>query len=160
MSVNKHSKFYLSGSIDLSPDRGNGWRDKVTVDLINKFRAIILNPLHKLDPDLSEDDKYVDYRQQLYQENKKDELTHLMCLVRNSDINMVRESDFVLLKYEPNIPTCGTWREVFFALDNNIPVYIVCEEGVGKIPFWMWAEMSYKNFFSSFEEFYTFLETL
>lgn len=128
MSPKKSPKVYLAGSIQDSRDLGVGWRDKVTPKL-EAIGITVLDPT-KSEANLGTGDGTISGTQdclngwlasgniELFREH--------MRKVREDDLRMVHDSDFLIVYLDFNRKIGGTIVEIHEAFINKIPIYAVC----------------------------------
>ena len=91
---------YTAGSMDrVSSQMSNDWRDFVT-EKLNNFGVTTLNPCKKPIDIGNESMENRQYRQQLINEGKYDEIAKQMRTIRVIDLRMVDLSDFLIVNFE------------------------------------------------------------
>lgn len=140
---------YLSGPMEKTADLGREIR-KPVASLLTKFDVIVLDPSLK---DLLTPWVRLDGPDLLtYRDSKQLDLLHQkMKRIRSLDLDLVRLSDFVVVVYDPNIPTVGTWEEIHVAKFNYKPVLFLCEKGYENVPLWVYGMLPPSNIFPSLQ---------
>ena len=102
---------YLCGGLFSHEDSGISWRDAVTPPL-QHMGILVADPCKKiLHGELDEigEDKKV-FRSLILKEDWKTLKEKFWPIVRN-DLRLVDKSDFLILNYDPSVPTIGTTHE-------------------------------------------------
>jgi len=145
-------KFYLSGGMEYKKNLGMAWRDWLTQELEKRHHDAI-NPV-KLEICEEETDGIpVQARlTQLKDEGKLDEVRQLVRKVLfRKDMFAIQLADALVVFYDESVQKgAGTLSEAWEAFREGVPVYLVTEFPVGKIPTWLIGETA--RIFASFEE--------
>ena len=62
-------------------------------------------------------------------------------LIRAIDLRMIDLSDFLIVNYDPAIPTTGTHEEISYAVRQNKPVILCVRGGISVVPLWWFSEL-------------------
>jgi hypothetical protein len=149
---------YLCGSIENANDGGNGWRDTITPEL-EDIGVCVFNPCKKedyIDKGFEGEDAHT-YRQNLLKEEKYQEVAKEMKLLRVIDMRMVDLSDFIIAHINPDIHLTGTYEELFWANRGKKPILVVVEQGLEKVPPWLWGTLPTAHFYPSFNSLLSYL---
>lgn len=159
----KNTRYYSVGNIDDSDDRGAGFRNELDVRFAIKYGCKQLNPLIKnvLTNQLFNEDKtFAEYRDGLFKEKKYVEYSALMKEVRRIDLRMLMGADFVVAYLDLSKKLCGSWEELFLANQHQLPVLIVCPQGVEKLSPWLYGVLPFEYFFNNFDELDAYLDKI
>jgi hypothetical protein len=151
-----HQMVYLCGSIDKCNNFGRQWREELT-PFLQRYGMLVLDPKNKpikcaLDSAAGEDDKSVQARHKLIEEERYDELAQGMKPIRNIDLRMVDKADVIIVNYDITVPMCGTMEEFFWGNREKKPIIIRCPEGKKKISPWLFAALKHEIFFQTWDE--------
>ena len=147
----KNQRVYLAGAMDRVPDRGAGWRDLIS-PFLQEMGIVVLNPLNKPTNVGLEDDFTHEFKKNLKQEEKWDELSELMKTIRSVDLRLVDISDFLIVNLDINTHPCGTLEEIFWANRQKKPIIVHMEQGKEHTPDWLFGTIPHQMIFSSWEE--------
>jgi nucleoside 2-deoxyribosyltransferase len=159
MNKLKHSLVYLSGPMDNAPDGGVEWRKKVT-PILHKMGIGVLDPCNKPAVGHKEDSTFRGQIQKLKDENKFEEVRNLMKDVVGIDLRMVDLAHFILVKVDPTIHMCGTYWEVCYAVQQHKPIILFCEQGLNRIPNWLFGVADYMAFCTSLDMAVTYIQNV
>ncbi len=120
-------KTYLVGSIQDAKDGGTGWRDELTVKLV-ELGFEVQDPC-KAECNHTLADNIDDQKKKL--ENLKrggawEKYKEVMDSIRQSDLICVNNSKFLVVFWDNDKKHGGTIHEIVEAWQKNIPVYTVC----------------------------------
>lgn len=57
--------------------------------------------------------------------------------IRIYDLALIDKSDFIIVNYNPHVPTCGTWEEFFWANRMKKPIFFINEYDFKLTPVWV-----------------------
>jgi nucleoside 2-deoxyribosyltransferase len=93
-----------------------------------------------------------------YKKNKNWEaLSSLMQKIVRSDLRQVDLSDFLIVRIDSSIHTCGTYHELILADLQKKPVLAIIKGGKQKCPSWLFGIIDYNFMFDSIDECIEFL---
>ncbi len=145
-------KFYLSGGMEYKNKMGMGWRDWITQELEKRHHDAI-NPV-KLEVCEEETDGIPIQARltQLKLDGKLDEVRRLVRKVLfRKDMFAIQLTDALIVYYDESVQKgAGTLSEAWEAFREGVPVYLVTEFPMEKIPTWLIGETT--RIFSNFEE--------
>lgn len=130
-------KAYLCGSIQDARDGGVKWRDKLKPKL-EELGIKVLDPC-KSEANLT-DGTVNDAKEMMagwVAAGHWDKFLDHMRRVRNSDIEMVRESDMLIVFLDWRQKFGGTIAEMHEAFYRHIPLYVVCYDPVSDWNHWV-----------------------
>lgn len=148
---------YLCGAMSLATDDGIGWRDYV----IPKLKSVgvdIADPTRKTTAGISEvgDDK--EHFRELILEEKFDDLKDKFMPVARWDLRSVDKADFLIVCYDPNIPSVGTIDEITIANLQRKPILVKYDKTqLDKFNPWIIVRVKPENLFSSWEAMFDYL---
>lgn len=84
----------------------------------------------------------------LVEEERWDEIAEYK-KIRIYDLALIDKSDFIIVNYNPNVQTCGTWEEFFWANRMKKPIFFINEYDFKRTPVWVFwtipVKYVYKN---------------
>ncbi|HEY6252221.1 MAG TPA: hypothetical protein VI685_19880 [Candidatus Angelobacter sp.] len=145
--------FYLSGSIEYSPDFGKGWRAQVT-PLLKSLGHEVYDPAQDEKKNLSE----VEVRE--FRSWKKSDLPRFRRTVQKIiayDLDLIEQRcDAIVCYWDQHAGRgAGTQGELTLAHRLGIPVYLICAVPVEEVSGWLLGCAS--EVFTSFEDFQAFI---
>lgn len=162
MNYLRDKKAYLSGPIFHLKDDGIAWRDQVTPRL-ELFGIEVLDPCKKHimqgNGDLSEIGKSKDRFKKLVIAEKWDEVKTEFWPIVRTDLKMVDFSDFVIIDYDPSVPTVGTIHELVVATFEKKVILLKYDKS--QLPLfnsWMATFIKSHHFFSEWDDMFLYLE--
>jgi len=145
--------FYLSGSIEYSPDLGKGWRAQVT-PLLESLGHEVYDP--------AQDDKknLTDVEMREFRSWKKSDLPRFRRTVRKIiayDLDLIEQRCDAIVCYWDQYAGrgAGTQGELTVAHRLGIPVYLVCVVPIEEVSGWILACAT--EIFKDFQEFHEFM---
>jgi len=113
---------YLCGAMAALADSGVQWRDWITEKLEEEFGMIVLDPTEKTTAGISEigDDK--EKFRDMCKREAWAELKDAFYDVVRWDLRAVDQADVIIVNYNTDVPTVGTWHEVEVANFERKPV--------------------------------------
>jgi hypothetical protein len=72
--------------------------------------------------------------------------------IRKDDLSLVDKADFVIMHYNKDKLSCGTWEEVFHANKIKKPIMVFSDQGVKSLPMWMFWTLPHRYFYNSIDE--------
>jgi hypothetical protein len=144
-------RVYLAGPIDRAEDHGVGWREDIS-PFLRSIGVQIFNPCNKPINIGLENIEKREYRQKLKQEQKYDELSKEIKLLRIIDLAMVDKSDFIIAYIDTDIHLTGTYEEIFWANRLKRPILICCKRGKVDIPDWLFGVLPHQFFFDTWTD--------
>jgi nucleoside 2-deoxyribosyltransferase len=155
----KNQRVYLAGAMDRVPDRGNGWRDKIT-PFLQDLGIVVFNPIKKPSSVGMEDSATHSFKQKLKLENNYDALSKLMKVIRSVDLRLVDISDFLIVNLDLDIHPCGTYEEIFWANRQKKPIIIHMVQGKQNAPDWLFGTIPHEMIFSSWDDIKIYLDQI
>lgn len=158
----KHLTTYLAGPIDRCPNLGSSWRDDCQKWLEEDFSVIVLNP-RKKEEFLSfgyESDEFIKSRNAHKLAGNFKAVKDMMKPIRALDLRLVDKSDFLIVYLDMEIPTCGTYEELFWANRRKIPVLVTCKQGMTAIPDWLYGTLPLHHFFENMDDVKYYLQNV
>jgi len=163
--------FYLSGPMQYAKDQN--WKKKL-VDYFQRngvpyfdpvvkdaetVKAVIYQGKGKMQVEEFEDS--VPYFEKLLEEGKYDDVAKKMRIVREIDLADVRKSDIVIVYFDLETPTFGTWDEVYEAdRCGKIILWIFNHDDLKKIPLWLYGVIKdMRLVFRNVDELLAFLDS-
>lgn len=146
----KNQRVYLAGAMDRVADRGNGWRDNIT-PFLKSLDIVVFNPIKKPTIVGQEDERTHKYKIKLKLEQNYDELSHLMKVIRSTDLRLVDISDFLIVNLDLEVHPCGTYEEIFWANRQKKPIIIHMVQGKQSAPDWLFGTIPHEMIFSSWD---------
>lgn len=144
---------YLSGAIENANNHGVSWRTEIVQKVHDAgINLGFIDPCDKGDSYLGEIGKERAKLVEAKANKDYETVTTQMKEVRHWDLRAVDEAQVVILGLDPEIPTCGTWDEVFQAERRQIHILAIIKGGPSKAPDWLFAVMNYKFMFSTVDE--------
>ena len=151
MNTLKDTRCYLAGAMSLSPDNGVEWREDIK-PFLKSLGVRIFDPCSKpinIGPENLENRE----RHRWLRTNERfDELSKLIRIIRDVDLMMVNTVDFLIVNLDTSIHTCGTWEEVFLANREKKPILVHIEQGKQATPLWLFGTIPHWNIFSSWRD--------
>lgn len=145
------SRAYLCGAMDRAADGGEGWRRMSRIEL-RDLKIQWLDPTRKPIDIGVEDDASKMRRHRNKKAGRYNQVTHEMIGIRNVDLRMVHICDWVLVNLDLEVHACGTYREIFKAVEEEKPTLIRIEQGKENTPDWLFSEIPDEYFFSTWDE--------
>lgn len=153
------TKSYLSGAIDRCPDLGITWRKWLTKEIGQRYGIISYNPLEK-PIDIADEHEYRQVRKRWKEEGKYKELSDFITIIKNVDRRMCSKSDFGIFYLDMDIFACGTLRELFWMLDDNKPIILLCKQGKKHIPDWLFSEVPLEFIKEDWDDVFKYLDKI
>lgn len=156
----KGSRIYLSGNCENAEKSGADWRKKITPEL-KKMGLVIFDPVHS-DIKLSfcEKDKEFEVVKDLRKQGDYVQLNKAMREVVSRDLRLCDVSDIVLVYLDADNPTYGTIDELVTACNQKKPVYLVCKQGMERMPLWLFGRIPLEYMCETLDHVIRELETI
>ena len=151
MSRLKNQRVYLAGAMDRVADRGRGWREEIT-PFLDSLGAIVFNPIIKPTEIGLEDNDTHAHKVKLKKQQRYDELSSVMKVIRSVDLRLVDISDFLIVNLDIETHPCGTLEEIFLANRQKKPIIVHIEQGKKHCPDWLFGAIPHELFFDSWEQ--------
>jgi len=155
------NKCYLSGAMDLAPDGGIGWRQRVIPELL-AMGIVPLDPCNKIiygdDSSYIEDVDRRGIRDSLKVAGEWEEVREEMRPVRLIDLRMVNVSDFVIVQLDKNVGACGTHDEMTISNISKKPVLIHFEQGKEEAYDWLFSMLPHEHIFSTWDALLAYID--
>lgn len=147
---------YLAGPMDKCENNGKIWRTLITPQLTN-MGICVLDPTDKPINKGLEDIESRKQREFLLKEGKYEEFGKQVRLLRIIDLRMMDKADFIIAYININIPTCGTYEEIFRANIDKKPILLSVEGGKNNCPHWMFGVLPHEHIFNNWDELMSYL---
>lgn len=146
-------KFYLSGGMEFKKKLGMGWREWITTELEKRHHDAI-NPVKLEMSEEEEEDVPIQVQlTELKLAGKLDDVRKLVrkCLFRK-DMFAIQMADAIIVFYDESVQRgAGTLSEAWEAFREGVPIYLVTEFPLEKVPTWLIGEST--RMFADFDEF-------
>jgi nucleoside 2-deoxyribosyltransferase len=150
-------RVYLAGAVDRVEDRGMGWRQSIT-PFLESLGVIVFNPILKPTEIGLEDDDTHNIKTKLKKQNRFEELSNMMKIIRSVDLRLVDISDFLIVNLDLDIHPCGTYEEIFWANRQKKPILIHMQQGKQNAPDWLFGVVPHQMIYSDWNDLYGYLE--
>lgn len=148
---------YQVGAIDRVADNGEGWRQRLTPELL-KRGVFVLDPTNKPIDIGTEAMDQRPYRRQLKLDGQYDEFAQIMKPVRLTDLRMVDLADFIIVSIDMDVHLCGSYEEISIANKQKKPVLAWIQQGKAAAPDWLFAQIPHEHIFSTIEDLLAYLD--
>lgn len=149
------ARAYLSGAIEDAKDGEDiTWRESVTEQL-KAIGVKVCNPTKKVVKHQRSYDETLEkagYFKSLRDSGQYDRLREEGKIIRNIDLRLVDVCDFIIVRLDETLKTCGTWEEGFLANREKKPVLVWYVQGKNKAPVWLFWTVPHEHIFSSEDE--------
>ena len=156
-------KVYLSGPIMNSNDDGVEWRQVITSRLEKDFGLEVLDPCQKHiamgDNRLNEiGESKKKFRKLIVDQNWEQVKKDFWPIVR-TDLRLVDHCDFVIVDYDPTVPTVGTIHELVVAtFEKKVVLLKYAENQLKDFNPWMATFVKQHHFFSKWPQMFKYLD--
>lgn len=150
---------YLAGPIDRCPNLGVEWRKWITEQLYEKYQIISYNPMDK-PVKIAGEMEGRELRKQWKIEKQFHLLADFIKLIRRVDLRMTDKSDFGIFYIDIDIHMCGSYEELSWMNRCKKPCLVMCKQGVGQIPDWLFGTIPYQHMFSSWDDMFLYLDKI
>jgi hypothetical protein len=137
-------------------NNGEGWRINLQKELVD-LEIVWLDPTQKPTKIALENESTKHILHELREKEDFKLLREMMIPIRSYDLRMVDISDFLVVHLDLNIPTCGTWEEIFIANKQKKPIILHMEQGKKKIPYWLFSVIPEQLLFDDWNEVYKYI---
>ena len=155
----KGSRCYLCGAMDRVKDGGVGWRTNLKTEL-EPLGIQWLDPTDKPCRVGREDNETRLRRRQDKEAGRYSLVASDMRDIRRVDLSMVRICDFVIVGLDVSVHCCGTYEELFLALQQDKPVLVCIEQGKKAAPDWLFGAMPHSQMFSDWDRLINYLKQM
>jgi len=152
-----NQRVYLAGAIDRVDDRGAGWRENIS-SFLRSLGIIVFNPITKPTEIGLEDEETHAVKAKLKTQQRYDELTSMMKVIRSVDLRLVDVSDFLIVNLDLDIHPCGTYEEIFWANRQKKPIIIHMVQGKKHAPDWLFGTIPHQMIYSNWEDIFAYLK--
>ncbi len=151
-TLNK-SRAYLCGAIDYAPDLGVGWREEI----IRKSKEANLgiryiDPCNKPAGCTQEVEDGVRLVDKFRKNGQWEEMRQFVKGFRREDLRFTDIVDFLIIKVDPDVHMCGSYDELFLAERQRKPIFCIIEDGIERLPTWLFGVFHLENIFTSVDE--------
>lgn len=148
---------YLSGAMSALTDNGKKWREEITNQL-SLFGVNILDPTRKSNQFLEEIGENKDHFRELIRLEKFDELKKVFFPVARWDLRAVDKADFLIVNYNPEVPSVGTIDEIVIANLEQKPILVKYNKNqLEHFNPWLVVRVRPEHMFSSWISMFTYL---
>ena len=155
----KGSLFYLSGSMDNSPDGGVGWREELS-PILKNMGIGVLNPCSKPCFDNKEDNNFRKQIQSLKDLGDFNQVKNFMKDIVGYDLRMCDLSHAIIISIDPEIHMTGSYWEICYGVQQHKPILVWCPSGLNKIPNWLFGVLDYNEFFVEIKDLVQYLQKI
>lgn len=149
---------YLCGPLHGCDDDGKNWRELITPNL-TAYGIHVEDPTKKTINGIGEVGLDKKNFQSLIMEKKFTHAKETFWPLCRADLRAVDKADFLILNYDPTIPTVGTWNEVTNAVGQKKPVLLKYNENqLDKFNIWVLTYIKEGCIFSTWEEMFLYLD--
>lgn len=155
----KNTRCYLAGAMEHTSDNGVGWRDVIKRDL-ESLRITWLDPTDKPTEIAHEDADFANRLRYWKCQGNWKKVSDAVRIIRAVDLRMVDIADFMIVNIDMDVPTCGTWEEIFWANRCMKPVIVRVAQGKVAAPSWLFGTIPHEMIFSSWTEVGRYLRSI
>jgi len=157
-NILKKALVYLAGAIDNASDHGIEWRTYFRSQLKKRnIKLTILDPTKKIGSMVDEvKEKKIHLALKKNHEWKK--LSKYMKAIVRKDLRQVDFSDFLVVKIDPKVHTCGTYSEIQIADLQHKPILVIIDGGRELAPSWLFGILDYRLMFDNEDECLDYLD--
>jgi hypothetical protein len=137
--------------MDKALDGGVEWRRRFAPFLEDKG-VVVFDPTNKPIGVGREDIEDRELRNRLKENDQYDELARQVHLLRIIDLGMVDRASFIICNLDLDVPTCGTWEEMFWANRLKNPILIHIEQGKAACPDWLFGVLPHQHIFGEWDD--------
>jgi len=151
---------YLCGAMQMTSDDGIGWRDYITPTL-KKYGLNISDPTRKQCHSAQEigDNKELFKSLRLKQDFKQ--LKKVFMPVARWDLRSVDKADFLIVAYDPCIPTVGTIDEIVIANMQRKPILMKYDpKKMEQFSSWMVVRIEPEHMFPTWKKMFKYLDSI
>jgi nucleoside 2-deoxyribosyltransferase len=135
-------------------DHGVEWRRKfIKLSRQNGLRLDFIDPTNKpgggRDSHIGENQSL---QATMQREGRFEELKEYVHKYRRLDLRFVDNCDFIVAVIDPTVPQWGTGNEVYTAESQHKPMFFICENGLYKLPRWLFDVVPLDCVFTSVED--------
>lgn len=158
----KNAAFYLSGPIENDKTDGVSWRQEFIKLLKDyKIKLEILDPTNKGKDSPQENiGEEREIMRNLKSSGKLAQVSEKMKKIRKFDLRCVDLADCIVVYIDKDIPTVGTWDEVFTAERQQKPILAIVKGGKRNAPDWSYRCVKHTEMFSSVEKCVQYIDKL
>lgn len=158
MNYLKGKKVYLSGNIYADLDNAINWRN-LLYDRLSKLGIEIIDPCKKTSDNVSEIGEDRKKWMELIKNEKWGELKEKFWPIVRSDLRSVDYCSFIILKYDPSVPTIGTIHELCVAnYEKKVILLKYDKSQLDKFNPWISVFIKEHHFFSEWDQMFKYLE--
>lgn len=152
----KGSRTYLSGAMDrVTSEQSEQWRNALKPWLRGKG-VVIVDPCNKpvctLGNSPDESDENRAKANIMKKEGDFEGFRDHYRPIRNTDLRFCDIVDFLIVNLDLEQHPCGTYNEIFIAVQQKKPVIIHCIQGKHQIPSWLFGAIPHQLMFSTWDE--------
>ena len=117
-----------------------------------KYNITLYDHYHKPFIKAIEEDESVRSNFKIWLENEEYDKLSEQRNIRTFDLKLIDISDFIIMIFDPQVPTIGSWEEFFWANRLKKPIFFVNIKGKKTTPYWIFWTIPHKYIYSSVEE--------
>lgn len=118
----KYKNVYLAGPLFACKDDGIGWRDEITPFLQSEYGLVVEDPTKKTANGLGEVGNDKNMFKTLIKRKQFRMARETFWPIVRKDLRCVDKADFIIVLYDPTIPTIGTIHEIVVAHSQKKPI--------------------------------------
>tara|TARA_Y100000310_G_scaffold344252_1_gene456009 strand:- start:235 stop:807 length:573 start_codon:yes stop_codon:yes gene_type:complete len=153
MNILEDACAYLSGPIQFAGDHGVGWREDFK-EMVEEegISFLVIDPCDKngiessLSGEIGKEREEMEYLK--YTGDFK-ELQRRMKRVRRWDLRGCDQSNFIVVHYDPDVPTIGTIDEIVTSERQQKPILAIIPGGPDRAPDWLFTIIRPDEMFDS-----------
>lgn len=150
---------YLSGSMESAADGGVEWR-RLIAPKLQSLGIGVIDPTNKPEDGNTESMETRAVINKSKAEGQYDKVKETYKELVHVDLRYTDLASFLIVYLDLSQILCGSYDELFMAANQQKPVVIVCPQGKGCIPNWLFGRLKHELFFSTFDEAMVYLERL
>lgn len=150
---------YLAGAMSFVGDNGITWRKKLS-SILDDAGVTVIDPTDKPVDFGREDIEDAARIKRLLSEEKFDELSENMKLIRITDLRSIDITDFIIVNLDVTHYTAGTWEEITTANRQKKPIIVHVEQGKKSAPPWLFGMIPHQMIFSTWDEVICYLDVV
>lgn len=154
---------FLSGPIEKTNDDGVGWRNYIKDKIEEKeFNLKVFDPCDKPKGLGSEIGSEITKIKKLIKESRWSEVKRFVREFRRFDLRGVDTSNFIIVKIDTSVHTCGTYDEIFTAEREGKPILVILGDNQKKedLPSWLFAFINPEEIFQTEDDCIEYLEKI
>ena len=150
MGLLNRTRTYLAGNLEFSRETTN-WRKYIKKEL-GKLGIICFNPMEK--NFINDQEESDEHRNELIRAREAGEWDKVHAYMKGciqKDLRLIDIVDFVIFKFEFDVPTFGTPHEFYVANFEKKPIFVIAEDK-RKVPLWLVGLLKEKYIYKNVDE--------